>query len=147
MTGERGERGERRPPDRFRGTPRPLSDRAARWVSEAATVDRRARYAQRLREVEEHQRSARRVRVVTLALGWLAGAAVATVGGFLLGGTLGVLVGVVALGLVAAGHAAVGALARRRGAPAWDWRAQRYRLLGRPADEVQARDRPPSRPR
>lgn len=131
----------RRPPARRRGETRPLSERAARFVSRVASTDRRQRHERRRREVTEIRRIRRRRRVLASVALW--GAVVLSLvgGGWLLAGSIGAAIGAGAVGLVAVGVALARRLAAQRGAIAWDWTVQRYRLLGNPFGEDDEDDR------
>lgn len=121
-----------------------MSERAAHYAAEAGLVDRGARWRQRLAEVEAvGARRRRRARIVASA-SWGTSLVAGVVLGWAILGWRGVLAAVGVVAITAAGTAGARALARRRGASAWDWQAQRYRLLGDPSAEVQRRDRPPS---
>ena len=135
--------------DRARSRPppaRPEPATALPLVGRAAMTDRAARFDERFEVVAgAHARREQRRRQVTAAVGSVASATAVGIG-FALGGAAGLAaaVGVTAAGWGASRVAARGA--RRRGATAWDWQAQRYRLLGRPADRVQALDRHKEQP-
>ena len=62
--------------------------------------------------------------------------------GAVLGGLAGAVIGMGSVALVWGLRHTLRLLAPRRGASAWDWRAQRYRLMGDPSKAVQERDRP-----
>lgn len=136
-------RGHRPPPDRHRGPSPRLEGPARRLVDRVGRVDRSARFRTRLADVhaarERHERITHRLMAVT----WTAVAAALVLAGVALLDLAGALIG---LGTAASLFVIVRAVAwraTRRGAPAWDWEAGRYRLYGRPADRVQMLDRPP----
>ncbi|MGH3440770.1 MAG: hypothetical protein ACRDUY_01745 [Nitriliruptorales bacterium] len=129
-------------PDRKRGPTRPLSERAARFAARMAMTDRRARFARRLEQVTAERRSRVRRRRLARALSRLFLAAVVLTAGGLLAGWAGTVLGAGLLLVSAVGVVVAGRLARRRGATAWDWQVQEYRLLGNPSEDVRRRDPP-----
>lgn len=129
-------------------------ERARRRAEEVAAdaPDRAATFAARLSEVErrrEERRAGvhRRRRLVAA----VTPAAAATVGALALpsvvpidqtaGAVVGAVAGVVGLGL----RSVAARVAAGRGAQAWDWRAERHRLLGDPSRDVRALDEPDGR--
>lgn len=78
------------------------------------------------------------------AVSWSTTTIAVVVIGWALLGWRGALAGGGAVAITAATTIAARRSARHRGASAWDWRAQRYRLWGDPSAEVHRRDRPPS---
>lgn len=66
----------------------------------------------------------------------------AVIVGAVVGRLGGAVVGLLVATAVAAAWWGAEALAAKRGASAWDWRAQRYRLLGDPSRVVQDLDDP-----
>lgn len=142
-----GSDGRRGPRDRMRGRSRPLSDRAAGYAARAMHVDRAGRFRRRREEVA----ALRRRRRLLGRLGWLSVVVGTTVAGALVGEIAdgfaavgGALVGAGAGGLGVGLYLLMSVAARRRGARAWDWQAQRYRLIGDPSRRVQRMDEPRS---
>lgn len=133
---------ERPEPDRRRGPPRPLSQRASRYAEQMAATDRGERFSRRLERVSAIHRSRHRRRGLTEALSWTLLAALVVGAGAWLGGGVGLLVGGGLLLLSVVTIQVARRLARRRGATAWDWQLQRHRLLGNPSEEVRRRDPP-----
>lgn len=131
---------DRPPPARDRGSDRPLSPRAARFAAETWRTDRHRRFGRRLEEIRAARRGRGRRRRLAIATGVVLGLVGVVVLGATLGtaGTLAGTVGVVGITVI---EMARRRLAERRGAPAWDWKAQRYRVFGRPADRVRGADR------
>ncbi|MDX1621173.1 MAG: hypothetical protein R3320_09295 [Nitriliruptorales bacterium] len=125
-----------------RGEPRELSARARRLVDEAQATDRGERFRLRLERVvtsrDQRRRRRRAASAVSLVLLALTGIAI----GAVLGGLAGAVIGMGSVALVWGLRHTLRLLAPRRGASAWDWRAQRYRLMGDPSKAVQERDRP-----
>jgi hypothetical protein len=105
-------------------------------------VDRQQRFEQRLARVDAVRRRERRRRAALAAVALVATAGLALVLGWAVAGPAGAAAGLVAVAGVLAGRRLAGAAAAGRGAAAWDWQAQRHRLLGRPADRVRGLDRP-----
>ncbi|MDX1658589.1 MAG: hypothetical protein R3343_07205 [Nitriliruptorales bacterium] len=130
-------------PDIDRGGERDLSDRAQRLVDRAQVTDRRSRFRHRLGRIRA-QRSRRQVRRQTIeVVGTFAAVAVAVVLGAALEGWAGAAIGLAVAVAVLGARRLLLAWAPRRGASAWDWQAQRYRVLGDPSKTVQELDRPP----
>lgn len=124
---------------------RPLGPRAQWLVDEANAIDREARFRERFAEVREGRRR-RRLRdraVTTTAAVGAAGTAVLV--GAVVAGWTGTAVAVVLAVVVAGVWRLLARRAEARGASAWDWCAERHRLLGDPSREVQALDRPEGR--
>lgn len=134
----------RSPPARHRGPVRPLSERAARFVSRAATTDRRELHLRRRRDVAEARRARRRRRLLTVVLSGVSTAAALVVVGALIAGPAGAAVGGGVVVLLLVGGLLVRRLAARRGALAWDWQLQRHRLMGNPSEHVRSMDEPGS---
>ena len=128
--------------DRSRPSRRPATPAAVVLAQEAAATDRESRFRLRREQVARERALARRRHVVLQRGAWILGFAGLLVVGAVVEGGRGAMIAV-AVGAVAVAAALLaGRLAARRGASAWDWQAQRYRLHGRPADRVQALDRP-----
>lgn len=118
---------------------RPLAERAER-------LDRAARFEERLARLREDEaRADRRDRRLRLALA-LSTTTVAVVVGYLIGGSVGVLIGFGAVIVGAATVVLVRRIAAGRGASAWDWQAGRHRLFGDPSLQVRGQDGPARRP-
>ncbi len=109
-------------------------------AQELQQVDRAERAQRRIDEVRASVARARRYTRLVIALGWTVAAVVSTWLGTTIGGARGGLAAIGALGLIALTHRVIAWAAYRRGAVAWDWRAGRYRLVGKPADEVRTLD-------
>lgn len=115
---------------------RPLGPQAAALVARNATRDRAAEYPGRRAEVATRRAAAQRRARRLLVLGVAAGACVGAVAGFALAAWPGAIVGLLLGGNAAIVPQVVARLAARRGARAWDWKAQRHRLLGDPSRRV-----------
>ena len=109
---------------------------------EAAATDRETRFHLRREQMARDRAHAQRRRATMQRVAWALGAAATVLLVAVMAGERGALVGVVVVVLALVASAVGARLAPRRGASAWDWQAQRYRLHGRPADRVQALDRP-----
>jgi len=111
-----------------------------------AAQHRADHFDERLHDVQIARARAQRRNAVIEAGGTAALSGGAVLVGGLLGGGVGILLAVVGLGAAVVSRPTLRRVAARRGALAWDWQAQRYRLVGDPSARVQELDRPATRP-
>lgn len=122
---------------------RPLTDRAAAYVAEAATTDKADRFRQRLATVAAEQRQRRRRARIAIVVGLVAAMVVLGLVGRRLAGTVGLFAGVAVVDLLVVGWIGMQRiLERTRGSSAWSWQTQRYVAIGNPSKEVQKLDGP-----
>jgi len=122
---------------------RPLSDRAAGFVAEAALTDKNDRFQARFTALSAARSRRRRRTTVLLAVGLTAAAVVLALVGWRVAGVAGVVGAVVAVDLLVVGYIAMQRVLRRtRGSSAWSWQSQRYVAIGNPSREVQKLDEP-----
>lgn len=122
---------------------RPLSERAAAYVAEAAMTDKTDRFDQRLSAVAADRRHRQRRARIAIVVGLAAAMVVLGFVGHRIGGTAGVFAGVAVVDLLVIGWIAMQrVLERTRGASAWSWQSQRYVAIGNPSKEVQKLDGP-----
>lgn len=129
-------------PDIERGGHRELSDRARRLVDRSQVTDRHSRFRDRLLRIRSERSRRRTLRQTLEIAGSVLFVLIAVMLGAVFGGWSGAGVGLVVALAVAVTRRLLLAWAPRRGASAWDWRAQRYRVLGDPSKVVEDLDRP-----
>jgi hypothetical protein len=123
--------------------PRPLSDRAAAYVAEAAMTDKAGRFDQRLSSVAADRRRRRQRARIAIVVGLAGAMVILGLIGRELAGTAGLFAGVAVVDLLVIGWIAMQrVLERTRGSSAWSWQSQRYVAIGNPSREVQKLDEP-----